>query len=369
MVPRVVPVPRPITAARPVCATNSEGKWAKRRCATISAPSSPWNFPFVYIVRTSPRRATLVTPPWTSSRSNSMASGRGFSAKYTFAPLVRRARSQRGRTTVRSTARPPSTSTGRRTLGGAWNTRAARAPAAAKVMATAISVPSEPRCGSSAYPVTREPRMVPTVLATVSRATSRETPSRPATRPRSSGNVEPIQVVGSTSTPNAARARTSSRPDHDVTLRPAKEKSAGSLSQRGSVSARASPLAARPKPSAAGPSLRSSRWARAAPNARHDQEHREHQAEGVGAVADQQREQVGADDLGREDQEARGEREEEQTAVGGVDLRSPRRRDAGVGHLGLGRSAARPKAIRPSSTLVSAAPHMVPRMPRAGSTR
>ena len=45
------------------------------------------------------------------------------------------------------------------------------------------------------------------------------------------------------------------------------------------------------------------------------EEHREHQPERVGAVADQQRQQVGADDLGGEDEEAGREGEEQQLFV------------------------------------------------------
>ena len=43
-----------------------------------------------------------------------------------------------------------------------------------------------------------------------------------------------------------------------------------------------------------------------------DEEDREHQAEGVGAVADQEREEVRLHDLGGEDEEPRGGREGEQ---------------------------------------------------------
>ena len=57
--------------------------------------------------------------------------------------------------------------------------------------------------------------------------------------------------------------------------------------------------------------LRERRGARGAER-QADQEDREHQAERVGAVADEEREQVGLDDLRREDEEARGEREAEE---------------------------------------------------------
>ncbi len=106
---------------------------------------------------------------------------------------------------------------------------------------------------------------MPSVFATVSRPTRAATSARGATRCRSSGNVDPIHSVGSARIASAASARTASLPAHPSTNLPANVNSLGSSAQNGSVIASPTPAKASPRASAEAPCLAANAGARAAP--------------------------------------------------------------------------------------------------------
>ena len=143
------------------------------------------------------------------------------------------------------------------------------------------------------------------VLATVTFPTSAPTLLALAIDRMTSGKVVPMQVTGMASAPNAARARTDSRPGQPTTRSPRLAKRSGILSQMGSDAASAMAATARLNASAPFLAKRAIRLASGVPGGEAHQEDREHEAESVDARTNDEREHVHEDDLRGEDQEAR----------------------------------------------------------------
>ena len=127
----------------------------------------------------------------------------------------------------------------------------------------------EPARGRITKPAAIDPAIEPMVLATVTFPTSAPTLLALAIDRMTSGKVVPMQVTGMASAPNAARARTDSRPGQLTTRSPRLAKRSGILSQMGSDAASAIAATARLNASASFLAKRAIRLASGVPAARH----------------------------------------------------------------------------------------------------